>query len=197
MAETSGGRWGRLWWLGCGWWRRGRAHRLRVLWWISGTRMRTGGIRGSRGWAVMERTQRGRRFCGGGSRRSPSEAQSRAAQEHLTGLRWRSTIGVRPDNKKANMPRAAKTITFSLPLEIAERVDEAMRQQGRSRSEFLRETLLRCIEEVRVHPPCRDPQLGVEAARLRYATGGRRIGQVALYPGLSRRRHLIGESRVG
>ena len=30
---------------------------------------------------------------------------------------------------------------------MAERVDEAMRQQGRSRSEFLREAALRYIEE--------------------------------------------------
>ena len=45
------------------------------------------------------------------------------------------------------MPRATRTITFSLPPEMAERVDEAMRQQGRSRSEFLREAVLRYIEE--------------------------------------------------
>ena len=45
------------------------------------------------------------------------------------------------------MPRATKTITFSLPPEMAARVDEAMKQQGRSRSEFLREAVLRYIEE--------------------------------------------------
>ena len=45
------------------------------------------------------------------------------------------------------MPRTTKTITFSLPPEMADRVDEAMRQQGRSRSEFLREAVLRYIEE--------------------------------------------------
>ena len=45
------------------------------------------------------------------------------------------------------MPRTTKTITFSLPPEMAERVDEVMRQQGRSRSEFLREAVLRYIEE--------------------------------------------------
>ena len=45
------------------------------------------------------------------------------------------------------MPRTTKTITFSLPPEMSERVDEAMRQQGRSRSEFLREAVLRYIEE--------------------------------------------------
>ena len=45
------------------------------------------------------------------------------------------------------MPRTTKTITFSLPPEMADRVDRVMRQQGRSRSEFLREAVLRYIEE--------------------------------------------------
>ena len=45
------------------------------------------------------------------------------------------------------MPRTTKTITFSLPPEMAYRVDEVMKQQGRSRSEFLREAVLRYIEE--------------------------------------------------
>ncbi len=45
------------------------------------------------------------------------------------------------------MPRTTKTITFSLPPEMADRVDEVMKEQGRSRSEFLREALLRYIEE--------------------------------------------------
>ena len=45
------------------------------------------------------------------------------------------------------MPRTTKTITFSLPLEMAERLDEVMQQQGRSRSEFLREAVIRYIEE--------------------------------------------------
>ena len=45
------------------------------------------------------------------------------------------------------MPRTTKTITFSLPLEVAERLDEVMQQQGRSRSEFLREAVIRYIEE--------------------------------------------------
>ena len=45
------------------------------------------------------------------------------------------------------MPRTTKTITFSLPPGIAERLDEVMQQQGRSRSEFLREAVLRYIEE--------------------------------------------------
>ena len=45
------------------------------------------------------------------------------------------------------MPRTTKTITFSLPPEMADRVDEVMKQQGRSRSEFLREAVLRYFEE--------------------------------------------------
>lgn len=45
------------------------------------------------------------------------------------------------------MPRTTRTITFSLPPAMAERVEDATRQQGRSRSEFLREAVLRYIEE--------------------------------------------------
>ena len=45
------------------------------------------------------------------------------------------------------MPRTTKTVTFSLPPEMADRVDEAIKQLGGSRSEFLREAALRYIEE--------------------------------------------------
>ena len=45
------------------------------------------------------------------------------------------------------MPRTTTTITFSLSPEMADRVDEVMKQEGRSRSELLREALLRYIEE--------------------------------------------------
>ena len=45
------------------------------------------------------------------------------------------------------MPRTTRTITFSLPPEMAERVDEVMKQQGRTRSEILREALDRYIQE--------------------------------------------------
>ena len=45
------------------------------------------------------------------------------------------------------MPRTTKTITFSLPPDMADKVDEVMNQQGRSKSEFLREAVLRYIEE--------------------------------------------------
>lgn len=45
------------------------------------------------------------------------------------------------------MPRTTKTITFSLPPEMAERVDAAMAGQGKSRSEFLRDAVVRYIQE--------------------------------------------------
>ena len=45
------------------------------------------------------------------------------------------------------MPRSTKTITFSLPPEMADRVDEVLKQQGRSRSDLLREAVLRYIED--------------------------------------------------
>ena len=45
------------------------------------------------------------------------------------------------------MPRTTRTITFALPPDMADRVDEMMVQQGCSRSEFLREAVLRYIEE--------------------------------------------------
>ena len=45
------------------------------------------------------------------------------------------------------MPRSTKTITFSLSPAIADRVDQVTKQQGRSRSELVREALLRYMEE--------------------------------------------------
>ena len=45
------------------------------------------------------------------------------------------------------MPQTTKTITFSLPPEMVDRVDEMMKQKGCSRSELLREALLLYIEE--------------------------------------------------
>ena len=41
------------------------------------------------------------------------------------------------------MPRTTRTITFSLSPEMAHRVDEVIKQLGRSRSEFLREARVR------------------------------------------------------
>ncbi len=54
---------------------------------------------------------------------------------------------VRLDNRDSAMPRTTRTITFSLPPEMAERLDQAMQGQGRSRSEFLRDAVVRYIEE--------------------------------------------------
>ncbi len=45
------------------------------------------------------------------------------------------------------MARITKTITFSLPPEMAERVDEVAKREGRSRSEFLRDAVLRHVKE--------------------------------------------------
>jgi predicted DNA-binding protein len=44
------------------------------------------------------------------------------------------------------MPRTTKTITFSLPPEMAERLDQAMQGNSRSRSEFLWDAVVRYIE---------------------------------------------------
>ncbi len=45
------------------------------------------------------------------------------------------------------MARTTKTITFSLPPELVERVNNVVAQQGSSRSEFLRRAVVRYIEE--------------------------------------------------
>ena len=45
------------------------------------------------------------------------------------------------------MPRTTKTITVSLLPEMSDRVDDARRRQGRSRSEFVREALDRYLVE--------------------------------------------------
>lgn len=45
------------------------------------------------------------------------------------------------------MARISRTITFSLPPELADRVDEILKQEGRTRSGLLRTALLRYIEE--------------------------------------------------
>ena len=45
------------------------------------------------------------------------------------------------------MQRSTRTITFSLPQDMADRVDQIAKQQGRSRSELVREALARYIEE--------------------------------------------------
>ena len=45
------------------------------------------------------------------------------------------------------MPRTTTTITFSLPREMADWVEEVVKREGCSRSELLREALYRYKEE--------------------------------------------------
>lgn len=45
------------------------------------------------------------------------------------------------------MPRTTRTISFSLPCEMADRVEEVAKEEGRSRSALLREALSRYMEE--------------------------------------------------
>ena len=45
------------------------------------------------------------------------------------------------------LPRNTKTITFSLPPEMAEQVRDVMRNEGRTMSELIRETLRNYMEE--------------------------------------------------
>ena len=45
------------------------------------------------------------------------------------------------------MPPTTRTITFSLPRDMADRVEEMVKQEGRSRSALLREALSRYMEE--------------------------------------------------
>ena len=45
------------------------------------------------------------------------------------------------------MARTTKTITLSLPPEMADKIDKLMKEEGRTRSELLREALRRYAEE--------------------------------------------------
>lgn len=45
------------------------------------------------------------------------------------------------------MPRTTKTLTLSLPPEMARQVEELTREEGRTKSELFREALRRYIEE--------------------------------------------------
>jgi CopG family transcriptional regulator/antitoxin EndoAI len=45
------------------------------------------------------------------------------------------------------MARITKTITLSLPPEMADKIEELMKEEGRTRSELLREALRRYVEE--------------------------------------------------
>jgi len=45
------------------------------------------------------------------------------------------------------MARGTKTITLSLPPEMAEKIEEIMKEEGRTRSDLLREAVRRYAEE--------------------------------------------------
>ena len=45
------------------------------------------------------------------------------------------------------MGRTSKTITLSLPPEMVDKIEELMKEEGRTRSELLREALRRYAEE--------------------------------------------------
>ncbi|MYE32590.1 MAG: ribbon-helix-helix protein, CopG family [Chloroflexi bacterium] len=45
------------------------------------------------------------------------------------------------------MPRTTRTITFSLPPEMSDRLDAMSRRDDRTRSAFIREALARYIED--------------------------------------------------
>ena len=45
------------------------------------------------------------------------------------------------------MTRTTKTITFSLPPDMAERVQQVMKEEGRTMSELVREALRQYMEE--------------------------------------------------
>ena len=45
------------------------------------------------------------------------------------------------------MPRTTRTVTFSLPPELADRMDEMMGKREQSRSSLIREATVRYLEE--------------------------------------------------
>ncbi len=45
------------------------------------------------------------------------------------------------------MPRTTRTVTFSLPPELADRMDEMTEKRGQSRSSLIREATVRYLEE--------------------------------------------------
>jgi CopG family transcriptional regulator/antitoxin EndoAI len=52
--------------------------------------------------------------------------------------------------KGVQVPRTTKTFTISLPPDMAAKIEELMREEGRTRSELLREALRRYVEEKRL-----------------------------------------------
>ncbi len=67
-------------------------------------------------------------------------------------------------------PRNTRTITFSLPPEMAERVQDVMREEGRTMSELVREALRNYMEEREWRRTVRYERL---RARQDQAEGGR------------------------
>jgi len=45
------------------------------------------------------------------------------------------------------MTRTTKTVTLSLPPEMADKIEELMKKEGRTRSELLREALRQYVED--------------------------------------------------
>lgn len=54
---------------------------------------------------------------------------------------------VTPGNKRGDMGRTTKTITLSLPPEMVDEIDELMKEEGKTRSELLREALRQYVED--------------------------------------------------
>jgi CopG family transcriptional regulator / antitoxin EndoAI len=54
---------------------------------------------------------------------------------------------VLPRKKGAAMPRTTKTITISLPPKMADQIEEIMREEGRTKSELLREALRQYMQD--------------------------------------------------
>jgi CopG family transcriptional regulator / antitoxin EndoAI len=52
-----------------------------------------------------------------------------------------------PCKKSAVMPRTTKTITISVPPEMADQIEEIMREEGRTKSELLREALRQYMQD--------------------------------------------------
>ena len=48
---------------------------------------------------------------------------------------------------KERTPTTRKAITFSMPPDMAEQVQQVLRDEGRNMSEFLREAIRLCMEE--------------------------------------------------
>ena len=70
--------------------------------------------------------------------------------------------------------RNAKMITFSLPPEMAEQVQDVMHKDGRTMSELIREALRHCMAEREWLRTIRYERLSVRQAEQDYPQGERR-----------------------